>query len=130
MMTFGLVIAFIAAIWVYSDARGRGYASLPAILWSLGTFLLLIVVLPLYLLIGRRQQPAAPRRRESPIIDVEASVVEDMINCPMCGRQVKEDFNVCPYCGYSLRPKCASCGSEVRREWQTCPNCQAPRNWK
>ena len=59
------------------------------------------------------------------IIDIEATVVEDMIHCPMCGRKVKEDFVTCPYCSHTLKPKCQSCGQALKREWNTCPHCQA-----
>lgn len=43
----GLVIAAAIAIWVYKDAEARG---MNGIGWAIGTFLLCIIVLPIYLL--------------------------------------------------------------------------------
>lgn len=126
----GVLLGAAASYWVFSDARGRGYSFSGALLWSIGTFLLLIIFLPLYLLFGRRRsQPT--KKQESAIeqntIDVEAiSVTEATVHCPMCGKEVKEDFKLCPYCGNSLKPKCERCGRELEREWQVCPDCQTP----
>ncbi|MDR3588543.1 MAG: zinc ribbon domain-containing protein [Negativicutes bacterium] len=119
----GVAIAAFAAYWVYSDAKGRGHGTPTALLWALGTLLLLIIFLPLYLIVGRRQMPARPAE---PTIDIEGVPVEELMSCPMCGRKVKEDFKVCPYCGHTLKPKCAKCGQELNREWRTCPSCDAP----
>lgn len=126
--TFGLLIAFIAAYWVYNDARGRGHELGTALLWSLGTLAAMIVFLPLYLLFGRKpKMTGAGRKRNDDIIDVEATpVTEETINCPMCGGKTKEDYKMCPYCGYTLKPKCEGCGHELNREWKVCPYCQAP----
>ncbi|EAX47751.1 conserved hypothetical protein [Thermosinus carboxydivorans Nor1] len=123
--TISFIIGFIAAYWVYNDARSRGHELGTALLWSLGTLAMLIVFLPLYLLIGRKQAMKNTKRQE-PVIDVEATPVNDQIHCPMCGAKVKEDYKVCPYCGYTLKPKCEACGRELSREWRTCPYCQTP----
>jgi hypothetical protein len=45
-----IVIDLLIAIWVYRDAQGRG---MNAILWAIGTFLLCIVFLPLYLIMRK-----------------------------------------------------------------------------
>lgn len=125
MTTIGLVIAFIAAYWVYNDARGRGHDLGYALLWSLGTLAMLIVFLPLYLVVGRKPKTVS-ERKDVTVIDVDAVPVEDAFNCPMCGSKVKDDYKVCPYCSYTLKPKCQSCGQELSRDWKTCPYCQAP----
>lgn len=124
MMTFGLLLAAIAAYWVYNDARERGHDLGTALLWSVGTVAALFIFLPLYLLFGRKR-PMNSRRNDD-IIDIEATPVEETIKCPMCARRVKEDFKVCPYCGFTLKPACASCGKELNREWRVCPFCQVP----
>lgn len=46
----GLVIGVALAVWVYIDAEKRGMS---AIGWSIGTFLLCIIFLPLYLIIRK-----------------------------------------------------------------------------
>lgn len=126
--TLGLVVAFIAAYWVYNDARGRGHELGTALLWSLGTLAALVIFLPLYLLFGRKpaMTGAGRSRREEIIIDVESAPVEETMNCPMCGGKVKEDYKACPFCSFTLKPKCQSCDRELNREWKTCPYCQAP----
>lgn len=126
MVLVGYLIAFLAAFWVYNDAKRRGHDLGSALLWAVGTLAMAMIVLPLYLLFGRRQQMSKVRK-DSDIIDVEATVVSDnVVNCNMCGSKVKEDYNVCPYCGYTLRPKCQTCGQELNRDLKTCPYCQTP----
>jgi RNA polymerase subunit RPABC4/transcription elongation factor Spt4 len=117
---------FAAAYWVYNDAKSNGNEKTTIILWTLGTLLMMVIVLPLYLLFGRK--PIMKSKREEQIIDVEATPVDDKekINCPMCANKVQEDFKICPYCGYTLKPKCKECGQELNREWRVCPYCQTP----
>ena len=131
--TFGFIISFVAAYWVYYDARGRGHELGTAMLWSLGTLAALVIFLPLYLLLGRKQpqlNKTGRSRREEIIIDVEAAPVEETMHCPMCGGKVKEDYKACPFCSFTLKPQCGSCGRELNREWRTCPYCQAPATHK
>lgn len=119
--------AVAAAYWVYQDARTKGYTTSTVLLWTIGTLMMMVIVLPLYLLFGRR--PKGRTRRGEQIIDVEATAVVDetnKIDCPMCGSKVQEDFKLCPYCGYTLKPKCLKCGQDVSREWRKCPYCQTP----
>ena len=128
LTTISFIIGFIAAYWVYNDARGRGHELGTALLWSLGTLAMMIVFLPLYLLIGRkpRMTGAGRQRRDETIIDVEATPVEETVPCPMCGSKVKEEYKACPHCGCTLKPACSSCGRDLNREWRVCPYCQAP----
>ncbi len=127
MPTISLLIGLAAAYWVFNDAKGRGHESGTAILWAVGTFAMMVIFLPLYLIFGRKAPPMRKTNScDENVIDVEATVVEDAVNCQMCGGKVKEDFNICPYCGYTLKPKCENCGQELRRDWKVCPNCQTP----
>ncbi len=52
----GLVIAAAIAFWVYNDAKKR---PMNAILWAIGTFLVCIVFLPLYLILRKPVTGAA-----------------------------------------------------------------------
>ncbi|HWR40504.1 MAG TPA: zinc ribbon domain-containing protein [Patescibacteria group bacterium] len=128
MMTWGMLIAILAGIWVFFDAKKRGSAPNVAGMWALGTVALLIVFLPLYLLFGRK--PAVKPYRRGDIIDVEAIPVEEIIYCTMCGGKAKEDFVVCPHCGHTLKPQCTSCGKTLDRTWRVCPFCQEPAGHK
>lgn len=51
MELVGIVIAVIAALFVLLHARIRQLSLWAAIGWSIGTFLFLIIALPVYLLI-------------------------------------------------------------------------------
>jgi hypothetical protein len=46
----GLVIALAIAYWVYQDAEKRGMSGIG---WGIGTFLLCIIFLPLYLIMRK-----------------------------------------------------------------------------
>lgn len=56
MQLIGFLIALGAGIWVFNDAQKRSYSTLSALLWAIGTFLLLIVFLPLYLISRSRKE--------------------------------------------------------------------------
>ncbi|MGI6093368.1 MAG: double zinc ribbon domain-containing protein [Negativicutes bacterium] len=130
MVSIGFIVAFLAAFWVYNDAKQRGHDIGTAILWSLGTLAMLVVFLPLYLLFGRKPQ-LKKNRQDSDIIDVEATVTTDSyLTCTMCGKNVKDEFNVCPYCGFTLKPECKNCGQHLSRDNKYCPTCQTPTDLK
>jgi len=123
--TLILIAGAIAAYWLYNDARRFGYDKGAALLWALGAVPFPYIVLPLYLVFGRK--PQASRRVLVPeVVDVEGVPVEETMHCPMCGGKVKEEFKACPYCSHTLKPQCQSCGRELRRDWKTCPYCEAP----
>jgi RNA polymerase subunit RPABC4/transcription elongation factor Spt4 len=129
MMTIiGFALAAAIAYWVYGDAKSRGHETGTAIMWSVGTFALMIVFLPLYFIFGRK--PKMTRKEDPNIIDIESVPVEETTHCTMCGAKVKRDFKSCPYCSHTLQPKCDQCGREINREWRTCPYCEAPANPK
>ena len=46
----GFIIDVLIAIWVYNDAQRRG---MNGIGWAIGTFLLCVIFLPLYLIIRK-----------------------------------------------------------------------------
>ena len=123
-MTIGFAIGLIAAYWVYTDANSRGQDTSTVLLWSLGTVFIPVIILPLYLIIGRNRN-IRKRPHNDDIIDVDATVVmEETRTCPVCAGKVEPDFKLCPYCGYTLKLKCANCGREIDRDWKTCPYCQ------
>jgi hypothetical protein len=50
----GFVILVAISVWVYKDAEQRGMGT-NAYLWAIGTFLLCIIVLPIYLIVRNKQ---------------------------------------------------------------------------
>lgn len=87
MELIGVVIAAGVAAWVYSDALAR--KARHPILWGLGTFLLLIVVLPAWLIM---RPPTEARRSEAGRCPwCEASLPPSAKYCSECGRDVRMD---------------------------------------
>lgn len=100
VMIISLLIGILTALYVYNDAKGRGHGEITARLWSAGSMVMPYVILPVYLLIGRKAKPQSRQSQydSSDVIDIEATIVEETIDCSRCGRTIKEDFVVCPYC--------------------------------
>ncbi|HHT9105190.1 MAG TPA: hypothetical protein ACFYD7_04875 [Candidatus Wujingus californicus] len=82
----GLIVAAGVAIWVYIDAKKRGYKTLAAVGWMLGVFLLMIVFLPLYLFLRARK----------------VKQVEILIPCKYCGKYYEGSPIYCPNCGHKV----------------------------
>lgn len=89
MELIGLFIAFIVALWVFSDAKARGKSGGSAFLWFLGTFILLIIFLPLWLIVR-------------PKLSSEFVVTEKPKLCAHCGKYYEGIPSFCPNCGESL----------------------------
>jgi len=86
MRLIGLMIAAGVAIWVYMDAKNRGYKTLSASGWMLGVFLLMIVFLPLYLF----TRPKQIKR------------MEILTPCKYCGKYYEGNPSYCPNCGHKV----------------------------
>jgi hypothetical protein len=86
--------------------------------------LVLVVAYWIYNNVGKRDFSLKSRRNDPTVIDVEATIVDEVSHCPKCDSKIKEDFKICPYCGCILKPKCQLCGRELNREWKKCPYCE------
>ncbi|BBO16709.1 conserved hypothetical protein [Candidatus Brocadia pituitae] len=87
MMRFiGLLIAAAVAVWVYADAKKRGYKTPAAIGWMMGVFLLMIVVLPVYLIMRTKQ----------------GKQMEILTSCKYCGKYYEGAPLYCPNCGHKV----------------------------
>ncbi|HHV80499.1 TPA: zinc ribbon domain-containing protein [bacterium] len=89
-LTMRVFVVFFIAIWVYSDAKKRGKSRGSAFLWFLGTFLLLIVFLPIWLITRPKLLGELPITRSPQL-------------CPYCGKYYEGNPSYCPNCGHELK---------------------------
>jgi hypothetical protein len=124
----GLLIDAAIAFWVYNDAKKR---PMNAIVWAIGTFLVCIVFLPLYLILrkpvigstgmpgvspqpmplpptytpppqqGLQQPPQYTPPAYTPPPPASASPKQGKF-CPSCGAPHEGTVKFCPNCGASL----------------------------
>lgn len=102
MGIISMLIGLIVAFFIYNHAKERGHKAVTAFLWAAGSAVMPIILVPLYLLLGGAEKQQQ-RYDKDDIIDIEATVIEEeILSCPKCGQDIKEDFNVCPYCQQPL----------------------------
>jgi peroxiredoxin len=95
----------VLAALVWRDASRLGEKN--AALWALGTFLVLIVVLPVYLIFRSKGMIGKPREtREQQIVTageprLESGVPSTMF-CPACGNKIPRESKFCKECGAKL----------------------------
>lgn len=86
-----MLIPLLAAFWVYVDVKENGRPDGQALLWALGTFLALIIFLPLWLFVRwKDKQSKAVRYCSSchhPLKDIPGACY-----CPYCGKRLNS-FN-------------------------------------
>lgn len=80
-----VAIPFLAAVWVYFNARKRYDSAGKPFLWALGVFLMLIIFLPLYFVM--RPRPLEERK---------------VIYCESCGEYNPVTSAYCKHCGAQL----------------------------
>jgi MFS family permease len=115
----GVVIAGAIAVFVYTDAKKRG---MNAVGWAIGTFLLCIVILPLYLIIRKpvlvAGMPGSPAVTPLPPTYVQPPMQPPPTFsqppagtppagtparfCPNCGQPHEGTAKFCPNCGASM----------------------------
>jgi hypothetical protein len=96
---FSLILGLLAAVWVWWDATIRGHKN--AVWWALGTFLVLIVVLPLYLY----------HRAYGPKAEHEFSW-----KCKSCGRPITARYDHIMQLRPSESLTCSACGQSYDRQ--------------
>ena len=85
-----ILIPILAALWVFMDARQKGRTEGQSLLWAFGTFMALIIFLPLWLFV--RWQEGQTKQTKNVYV------------CPYCHYSFKniERARYCPYCGQAL----------------------------
>ena len=102
MVMFNLVLRVLIAYFIYIDGKKRGHEAAVALLWAVGSAVIPIIGIPLYFLFGRKKKLQEKREYDG-VIDIEASVVVDLIKCDTCGKEIEENLLVCPHCSHTVK---------------------------
>ncbi|MCJ7566671.1 MAG: zinc ribbon domain-containing protein [Anaerolineales bacterium] len=123
--------AFLAALWLslifwtLRDIRSRSHDKLVHILTALLVAVLNLPGLIIYLIL----RPSLTLTEEYQLtLEEEAllSQVEERLQCPGCGSDTKNNWQVCAQCHTRLRKVCRQCGELLQLPWQICPHCTTP----
>ncbi len=104
MQTIAMLIPLLVAVWVFLDAKSRGKDLSRALLWGFGTFLLLIIALPLWLLLRPPIRGASSADKYSRAKAQNFYSQEPKLFCTQCQKSIEglEGALFCPYCGQRL----------------------------
>jgi len=92
------ISGFAMAYWIYEDGKNID-----------------MLIRSRKLLMQSKAQAKAPTAERGEI---------QFLECPECGEELEEGFEVCPKCGYELKPiTCPKCGKEISRKFTYCPYC-------
>lgn len=120
------LLGALVAVWVFRDSRKLGHGFGVSLMWAAGVIAFILIFLPMYLLVGRRR-PLPPREQQAELqnitIEADAEFVGELITCPMCANNVRDDYKHCPHCGFTLKLECEKCGRQLQRDWKVCPDC-------
>lgn len=127
----GFSAAFVAALWLslifwtYRDIRQRTRDPLVHILAVLVTAVLFLPGVLIYLILRPTRTLEEEYQRS---LEEEAllQTIEEVPQCPGCGRKVASDWLVCPSCYTRLRKRCHHCGKIMELPWNLCPYCGTP----
>jgi len=107
LLFYYTLIFGVISIMVYKDAKKNSNGS--EALWSLLTFLIPLLGILLYFLVGR---------------DKEESSTGKALNCAECGTEVNTTEDFCSSCGTQLKVlECSECGNEVDATAEFCSGC-------
>jgi len=126
---FGATIAALwiaLVIWTFRDMRARSRDIFAQILGALVVAALNLPGLIIYLMLRPKETLAEAYERS---LEEEALLqgIEEVDNCPGCGRRVRGDYLVCPTCNTKLKKSCRACGRAINLQWHVCPYCASPQ---
>jgi RNA polymerase subunit RPABC4/transcription elongation factor Spt4 len=123
--------AFLAALWLslilwtYRDMRLRSRDPLLRLLAVIIAALLFLPGVVIYLIL----RPANTLEQEyQHALEEEALLqsIEDVPQCPGCGRRIQPTWIVCPSCHTRLKKACHQCRKLMELSWNLCPYCGTP----
>jgi RNA polymerase subunit RPABC4/transcription elongation factor Spt4 len=96
----------------YSSRRSQILVALLPLFFHLFGFLVYLFIRP--------AQTKAEIAYEKELLGLK----DDLMACPSCGAQIREDFVFCQLCGSELFEHCPNCGKPVKKGWKYCPYCR------
>jgi hypothetical protein len=104
-----LLVVVASAIWVGFDAQARDFSNNSfgsgALQWAFGTFLLWLIVFPMYL-VSRGRVPLKVPNTQTPSAPPLPPVVAAKA-CPDCAEQIRAAARKCRFCGYRFQEEIA-----------------------
>lgn len=112
-------------IWAYRDIRARSKDPFSRFLAVLVVAILFLPGILIYLILRPRQTLEDEYQNT---LEEEALLqsIEEIPQCPGCGRRIKDNWLVCPSCHTKLRKACHQCGKLMELPWNLCPFCGTP----
>jgi hypothetical protein len=96
MEIFSVIIACLVAYWIFKDGENRyPTKSIAPLAWAVGTFLLMIVFLPLYLI----SRPKKHKGKNNEELSQNQNQLKDLSFCIKCKNKLKENDVFCSNCG-------------------------------
>ncbi len=96
MYLFAIIIAYLIAAWVFEDGQKRyPTKSVAPWMWAIGTFLFMIIFLPLYLIF----RPKKHENRKTGELSQGQDRLKDPSLCINCKNKLKDDGVFCSNCG-------------------------------
>ncbi len=122
--------AFLAALWlslIFWTARDIRNRTRDRLLRILSVVVVAVLNLPgvVVYLILRPMKTLDEEYQKSLEEEALLQSLEDMPQCPGCGRSIKEDWIICPNCHTRLKKHCHQCGKPLELSWNICPYCTA-----
>lgn len=112
-------------IWTYRDISSRAREPMLRILPVIIVALLFLPGMVIYLIL---RPPRTLEDEYQHTLEEEALLqsIEDVSQCPGCGRHIKDDWMVCPNCHTRLKKTCHQCRKLMELSWNLCPYCGTP----
>ena len=95
MKLLAIIAAVIVSLYIYYDARKKGYTTTTAYLWLVASLFFPIIVIPFYFLSNFRKSLGKNRGYK-----VRENILDSF--CPKCGEAVSKIDEICPHCGNKL----------------------------
>ncbi len=96
MYLFAIIIAYLIAAWVFEDGQKRyPIKSVAPWMWAIGTFLFMIIFLPLYLIF----RPKKHESKKNEELLQRQDRLKDSNFCIKCKNKLKENDVFCSNCG-------------------------------